>query len=114
MRALTRTIAGEAGLASAFAFLVTGAVVVSLAFSAGLFLAAKGDGASTTSITLLLGTPLFVGVIHSLVSAFALWRASASKSPSVRALTLAVAGFYCLLQVAAFVGGLLLASEFGL
>ena len=113
MRFLARIVTGEAGLGPAFAFLVAGVVAVSFAFSAGLFLAAKSDGASSASIHLLLYSPLVAGAIHSLLSASALWHASATKPRSIRAPTLAVAGIYCILQLAALTGGLFLAMEFG-
>ena len=110
MQTISRAISGESGLGPAFAFLVAGAIVIAFASSLGFYLAAKG--ASMTSIVLLVFFPLVAGVVHSLAVAVALWRASALR-PTLRTLSLTVAGIYCFLQVAALCGGVLLAFALG-
>ena len=114
MQAISRAVTGAAGLGAAFTFLVVGAVAISFALSAGIYLAAKGNGASTTAVGLLLFSPLVAGAAHSILSAIAVRRASSSKPPLMRTFAIFAAGAYCLLQFATLAVGLFAIHEFGL
>ena len=108
-----KAITGEAGLASVFAFLVAGAVAIAFASSAGLYLVARSEGASATTVALLLLAPVVAGVLHAGLCVAALWRASHGRSRAMRATVMAIDGVYVLLQLAIVAGCIVLLRQFG-
>lgn len=102
-------ISGEAGLAPVYVFLVVGLLVIALVWSAGIYFAASSDGLSTTGIALVIFSPLLAGLLHAMLSAAALHRASITRSAPVRAIAWVVAGIYLLFQLAIFAGCVVLA-----
>lgn len=99
MASFRRVISGAAGLGPAFALLFAGAVVISFVSSIGGLLIGLLIGASSTRMWLsLLLLPKIAGTALAVVSATAIWRASAPKPVAVRMLALCVPSIYGLFQ----------------
>lgn len=106
-------ISGEAGLAPVYAFLVVGLLVIAFASSAGFYFAASSQGLSTAGIVSVIFAPPLAGLLHALLCAAALHRASIASAPQARAIAWAVALIYLLFQLAVLAACLFLAFGLG-